>query len=111
MRSKEVDEYIDYLKTRLSLFHNNHQFATEQAIEGVLNYISKLEEELDSARRKNESFKNQLDECVHIDTIIDLKEKYEKKCAVLGKHSDKLQWYEMGKNFGKVDLCEELLGE
>jgi bacterioferritin (cytochrome b1) len=58
MRSKEVEEYIDYLKTRLSLFHNNYQYATEQAIEGVLAYIEELEQNSVSKDKIKEIHKN-----------------------------------------------------
>lgn len=43
------------------------------------------------------------------DKIRELKEKYENKCAVLGRNSNNNQWYEMGKIFGRVDAYEELL--
>lgn len=50
-------------------------------------------------------------ECISKDKIRKLKEKYENKCAVLGRNSNNNQWYEMGKIFGKADLCDELLEE
>lgn len=40
-------EAIEYLKTRLSLLHRNYQFATEQAIETVLNLIEKQKAEIE----------------------------------------------------------------
>lgn len=45
MKNKDVEEAIEYLKTRLTLLHRNYQFATEQAIEILINYIEELEKE------------------------------------------------------------------
>ena len=43
--TKEQEEAIEYLKTRLSILENNKQFCTEQAIKIVLNLIQEQQEE------------------------------------------------------------------
>ena len=107
MRTKEVEDAIDKTNQlqqaikekgkKFCFYDNENAVIGYECLKTLLAYISVLEKE-------NEY------NCISKDKIRNLKEKYEKKCAVLGKHSDNFQWYEMGKIFGKAELCEELLG-
>ena len=122
MRSKEVDKAIEDIKRiDVRCFINGmyevSTYIVERAekvnnnIDIVLNYISDLEEELDSARRKNESFKNQLDECIHEDVIRDkikeLDDYYKKEVYPI-----KYQWADIDiTEFfdSQIELLNELL--
>ena len=50
--TKEQEEAIEYLKTRLSILENNKQFCTEQAIKIVLNLIQEQQEEIETKQNR-----------------------------------------------------------
>ena len=118
MRSKEV--VIQKLESIRVSGDKGELWNFEAAI--ILNLITDKQKEIDELKEhirkrieytqdlEKDLFENCENYVVNKNKIRNLKEKYENKCAVLGKHSDNLKWYEMGKIFDKAELCEELLG-
>ena len=129
---KAIEYLKEYIKTdkenieicEVNDFYEEAKHISERVkhFETILDYISELEKEIDELKEhirkrieytqdlEKDLFENCENYVVNKNKIRNLKEKYENKCAVLGKHSDNFQWYEMGKIFGKAELCEELLG-
>ena len=86
--NKEETQAIEYLKTRLSLLHRNYQFATEQAIERLLNLIEKQQTEIEDLKKSVDYTYEAYQDAGK--KMFDYAEEVEKKDLIINKMAEQL---------------------